>query len=258
MDKFRYLFAIAFGAYVFILLPSSFAGSDRTGVYFFGDSHVTGRFGSELDKRLWEWTSSWSDGESGDGSGVSSDQSHNWREVHSVGVCGATPQYFISKSKTKCGFWQKDSVDGSLSDSDGKVQSSGVAPSVKVELSRLNPHFIVIELGANLYPEENWASKEIQIKRLIEVIASQNKVASLKCLWVGPPNGRNKPEPKLQKLVDLIKSNLGDTCTFFDSRTVTTYPETGGDGAHYSGFPEAKAIVDGWVKAVMDVVVGGG
>jgi hypothetical protein len=135
---------------------------------------------------------------------------------------------------------------------DGKVRSMKSGPTPKIdELIRENrPGLIVIALGANLMGAGLETIRATTARMVNSVQAS-----GAKCLWVGPPNGRNKTEPKFSQLYEAIQEKVRGVCEFVDSRPVTYYPATGGDGVHFDGLPPAirDEILSKWVGGVMPV-----
>ena len=193
----------------------------QVGILYIGDSHTAGRFGSRLDQELRKLAG---------GSELS------------YGSCGSSPSSWYNGWITKCG-WVERKLDG-------KVRSlkSGPTPKIEELIQENRPRMIVIALGANLMG----AGLET-IRTTTARMVNSVKASGAKCLWVGPPNGRNKTEPKFSQLYAAIEEAVRGTCELVDSRLLTYYPETGGDGIHFDGLPPAirDEILSKWVGGVM-------
>jgi len=184
-------------------------------VLVMGDSHTAGPFGQELDKNL-------------------------RAAGHMVGTYGSSssiPGWFLDGTPSKWGIWSKD-VNGHVHEVPFKTS----APTPKFfDLVKQNPEVVIMAFGTNYATK----SKKLAIddmKRFVKVL----KDYSLKCYWITPPETRAFRAQKME-LFNMIKDTVGDYCVLFESHTVTSYPETGGDGLHYwSG--SLRTIANSWAK----------
>ncbi len=185
-----------------------------------GDSHTVGTFGRELDQVLRERV-----GENA---------------VATYGSCGSAPSHWASGSPTQCGYFFRGT--------EGRAARGTRAPTpiFTEKLRALRPRGVVIALGANLMGVSLEASA-----RSISLMLAPLREASLPCVWVGPPDGRNKTEPKFSQLYEVIERETHGVCRLIDSRKLTDYPARGGDGAHYDSLGESGRIVArAWAREV--------
>lgn len=178
-----------------------------------GDSHTVGPFGWKLDENLRK-----------DG--------HN---VSTFASCGSVASWWFDGHKTTCGYLSIDEK--------GKRTEATTHPTplVKDLLATIRPEIVVIAFGSNYVktPSDEFVRNDVK-KLLLSV-----KNSGAKCFWIAPPDMRlyRKELPRIKKLLDEVVD-----CPMFDSRTVTNYPATGGDGIHYwsaQGTPIAKS----WAEA---------
>jgi hypothetical protein len=167
-----------------------------------GDSHSVGAFGKTLDSLL---------------------RSDPSREVRTVASCGSIIRWFYTGTPTPCGFLKIDA--------NGKVTEALKAPTPLLPelLAEKKPDLIIVELGANYmvgYPE---ATLIRDVDQLLKEIDS----TGAKCLWVSPPDSRKYREER-KLLVARLEKLVNARCQWFDSLQHTRYPESGGDGVHYS------------------------
>ena len=131
---------------------------------------------------------------------------------------------------TRCGYYLKDI--------DGLVQRGFEmdTPLINKLIEKHQPRYTVVELGANMYghPPE-WIEKTSH-EMAIAIVNSGSK-----CIWIGPPNARIQPEPGLGRVFEALRAGVGQYCLLFDSRNVTTYPASGGDGIHFNTLGEPGA-----------------
>ena len=205
-------------------VPALAANPEQANLLYIGDSHTAGRFGTGLDKKL---------------------RTLSDAKVLSYGSCGSSPHSWYNGWTTTCG-WVERKVGGSV-----RSLKSAATPRFEGLLEENKPQVVVIALGANLMG----AGLETARKTTQKMMDSVKKSGAL-CVWVGPPNGRNKAEPKFSQLVEALEQTVRGTCEFVDSRPLTFYPETGGDGAHFDGLPPAvrDEILGKWVGGIMPVV----
>ena len=110
----------------------------------------------------------------------------------------------------------------------------------------------VIELGANLIDDSRGPG---YAKNSIAGMIKTVQAARNGCLWIGPPKMRRFGDAKVDQMYVIIADAIAlaaqslpagtEPCTLFDSRPLTDYPATGGDGVHYS-FPAGIPIAKAW------------
>ncbi len=202
---------------------------DPAALLYIGDSHTVGGFGRILDRKLRELPAA----------------SVAAVTVASYGSCGSSPVHWYNGWRTRCG-WVERSVDGK-----SRGATVGATPHVELLIQKHQPKLLVIALGANLM-SAGMDSIRNSTRRMMDTV----RASGAQCVWVGPPNGRNKAEPKFSELVAELQKITEGTCSFVDSRPLTQYPASGGDGAHFDGLPAAvrDPILATWTSGVMNEV----
>ena len=194
---------------IFLIAPLHLFASN---ILLVGDSHTVGPFGWKLDQNL-------------------RDVGHS---VSTFGSCGSIGQWWFTAKKTTCGYL---AINESGQRTEAKEHAT---PLIENLLSDLRPQMVIIALGSNYVntPSDDFVRKDLH--RLVTTI----KDSGAKCFWIAPPDMRSyrKELPRIKKLIDLSVD-----CPIFDSREVTSYPVSGGDGIHYwssQGTPIARFWAD--------------
>ena len=183
-----------------------------------GDSHSVGPFGWYLDENLRK-------------SGY---------HVATYASCGSIAKWWTSQQQTTCGFYSHDL--------NGVVTKADTHPTPKISelLAEVKPDAVLVELGSNYVktPSDEF------VKNDIKVFVKMIKDSGASCFWITPPDMRlfRNDIPRLDKLV---YEAVGSDCVMFDSKKVTTYPETGGDGIHY-WFNAALPIAHQWADGAFE------
>ncbi|MCC7443142.1 MAG: SGNH/GDSL hydrolase family protein [Bdellovibrionales bacterium] len=213
-------------------------GSEAPSILHIGDSHTVGTYGETIDVLL---------------------RSIPGARVKTVGSCGISPNGFLDGLTTSCGLkvYGLDQLE---------VSSNNVkTPKIDDLLSEVRPTLVVIELGAN---QINTATSQPNVQReFVDRLVSKIVATGASCLWVGPPHGRNKPEPKYSNLVRLLQEGIDGRCAFLDSRpekfpwldynVVSAAAGVAGDGAHYDALREhGRTAVRKWAGEVFRAVRG--
>lgn len=196
-----------------LALPSAFP-EERVSILLIGDSHTVGTFGKTLDTLLRAVPNS---------------------AVHTVGSCGMSPDAFLRGYETPCGYLE---YDWELRETSATKHPT---PLIGALLERLKPGTVIVALGANQINTAmtNPAKARADIETLSQAIAS----SGARCVWVGPPNGRNKPLDKETNLYTILMEATAGRCELFDSRVgklpylsydaISREAGIAGDGAHY-------------------------
>jgi hypothetical protein len=199
------------------------AAGDR--VAFIGDSHSVGSFGQEMDSLL----------------------RARGALVWTTAVCGSSPDWYFRDAAIQCGFFFRNADGESERGTRGRP-----TPRLSAILDAAKPTVTVVALGANLInltPE--YARRTT--RPMVEAIAASGS----RCVWIGPPHGRNKPEDKLTALYKALQETSEDLCLFVDSRPYIRYPDTGGDGVHYDHLgPEGRRMAREWARKVFTQAFG--
>lgn len=176
-------------------------------VLFIGDSHAVGSFGKREDELL---------------------RAIPGFSVATYASCGSSPQSWFTKEKTGCGYFFKDA--------DGRERRGLEAetPLIADLLKAHQPRYTVVALGANLYGGPLEWVRDTSAEMAQAIVRSGSR-----CVWIGPPQGRNEPEPELGRLFDILRAAVGPYCLLIDSRKYTAYPAVGGDGIHFDSIGES-------------------
>ena len=184
-------------------------------ILFIGDSHSVGSFGMQQDAVL---------------------RSIKGYRVATYAVCGSAPHNWFEGDKTNCGYFFKDT--------EGREQRGwdAATPLIANLLSQHQPRYTIVELGANMYGRPiEWVEKTSH-QMAMAIVSSGSK-----CIWIGLPKARIQPEPELGRIFDALHAGVGQYCLLFDSRKVTNYPDSGGDGIHFNSLGESGArIAEKW------------
>jgi len=211
---------LRFAPFILLFLPAAGA---RATTLVFGDSHTAGTFGKELYAALKESSSG---------------------PVELRGSCGSIIHWWYTGHETVCGYLEIDSKGARTAAAKAKT------PLVEPLLDSVKPSRILVALGSNYlrgYPE---ATLLHDVKQLLRSIAE----TKAPCFWIGPPDMR-KFRKDLPAFVPGLEALVKPACTFIDSRALTRYPDSGGDGIHYES-AELRPLARSWAKEVAKTVAG--
>lgn len=197
-------------------------------VLHIGDSHTVGIYGQEMDKHL----------------------RSTGAKVATYGSAGSSPKWWITGQTTRSGFFSRDSEEKTTRPA--KWNDPHPTPKLKALLEQFRPNVVVFSLGANLISSTP-ANIESQMREIAEIA----KAYDTEIIWVGPPDGREskKPTSKQTELYNTLERVAKEYGDFIDSRPLTEYPATGGDGVHYWG-SEGSRIAKGWAEDVFEQIQG--
>jgi hypothetical protein len=107
-------------------------------------------------------------------------------------------------------------------------------------------------LGGNMVQ-----NSDALVRNNVSQMLSLVKEYSSHCIWIGPPNGHKRPQPRFGVFYDVLKESVEkEGCTFIDSRPHTTYPVGRGDGIHYDSLgAEGKGLVKKWVNGIGETIL---
>lgn len=217
---------IFFAALIAALVQSSHA-AER--VIFIGDSHSVQTFGQTLDELLRKRAGQ--------------------NNVSTFASCGSSPSWWFNAKPTPCGYFERTPEGGT------KRAKTHPTPVLSRLLESAQPTTVVVALGANLvkapYDYSTRTSRELAL--LIQNTKTDGM--PVRCIWVGPPHGRNKPEPGFSEFYKVLEAAVSPPCRFIDSRPFARYPDKGGDGVHYDQLgPEGVAIARKWAESVFKAI----
>lgn len=191
-----------------------------------GDSHTVGIYGQEMDKHL----------------------RATGAKVETYGSAGSSPSWWKTGQTTRSGFFSRDAEGSTVQPKNWRDPHP--TPKFKDLVGRFQPNVIMISLGANLIN----ASPET-IEKQVREMAQVAKASGARVVWVGPPDGREsvKPTSKQNQLYQQLERVAREYGDFIDSRPLTEYPASGGDGVHYWG-TEGSRRARQWAQEVFDQV----
>ena len=206
---------LLFTSLLFIFFSSKTYSNEL--VVFIGDSHSVTTFGRTLDKNLRTLPN---------------------MDVKTYASCGAVGRYFWNGTNTHCGYFFRNK------NGDIKRGVKGPTPKINEIFERKIPDYTIIQLSGNYtgYRDEFILS---DMKKMAKFVTEKGS----ECLWVGPADSRNRT--RIPRLNRLIEESVASYCKIFKSSEVTTYPETDGDGIHYSGV-EGRREATNWANYVFD------
>jgi len=195
-------------------------------VLHIGDSHTVGIYGSTIDEAMRK----------------------TGAQVRTYGVAGSSPSWWYQGTVTKCGYYGRDEK-GNI-DRPADWRTPRATPSLPELIKEYKPTVLVVSLGANLF-----GSSEAAVRRETQRIIDTAKAAGCTLVWVGPPRARESVTSiaTQDRLCEAIKSTVGSQGTFVDSRPLTQYPTSGGDGLHYWG-TEGSRTAKSWAGNVLNTI----
>ncbi|MBF0548832.1 MAG: LysM peptidoglycan-binding domain-containing protein [Candidatus Riflebacteria bacterium] len=193
-----------------------------TRVLLIGDSHTVGIYGTSLDQKL----------------------RTTGGKIRTIGVAGSSPSWWLNGTVTKCGYFFKD--ENGAEDRPADWRTPRKTPILSEQINEFKPTMIIISLGANLV-----GSSEQGVRNQCNGLLNVAQTSGASIVWVGPPQSRDMA--KTNKVCEDLKKSLLPPIFFIDSRPMTHYPATGGDGIHYSG-SEGSAIAKEWADGVFNEI----
>lgn len=186
-------------------------------ILILGDSHSVGPFGWRLDEQL----------------------RMKGHRLATYASCGSIAKWWtVTSQSTTCGYYSND-LNNVITRS-----KTHPTPKLSLLLATVKPDLVIVQLGSNYVNYEDDTFVAADLKKL----ASEIKKTGAECFWISPPDMRLYRH-QMPRLDLLIQEAVGDDCRLFDSKTATSYPETGGDGVHY-WFSEGTAIANQWADAI--------
>ncbi|MGK5087554.1 hypothetical protein WDW86_08345 [Bdellovibrionota bacterium FG-2] len=196
-------------------------------ILLIGDSHTVGTFGKSLNTLLATLPSA---------------------RVQTYGSCGSSPSWWIKGTATSCGYFSD--IEGNRLETPRHA-----TPILSQLLKNQSTDVVVIALGSNLMPDTLEHARQTTQELLGIVSKHKEHYPHALCFWIAPPNGRNKTEPKFGDLYAMLQEETQGICQLFDSRMVTHYPATGGDGAHFDSLgPEGREIAKHWAQSAFGLI----
>ena len=200
---------------MFVIMSVLSSQAYAADVLFIGDSHSVGPFGWKMDELV---------------------RSKAYGKVGSYGSCGSVFNWWETGKPTPCGYFFRD-PDGTISKG-----TKSPTPIFDDLMEEINPHLVIVELGANY---AGWTSDDAAVEDMKKLV-SKISDAGAKCFWISKPDAR-KGKENIPRILRLTKEAVLPYCQFFDSTLVTEYPAEGGDGVHYWN-EKGRPIAEKWAK----------
>lgn len=163
------------------------------------------------------------------------------QEVNVLARGGGSVANWFDYSKLK-GNFRKYHNDGRVLDI-----SAIKMPELKTIFTYRKPDTIIIQLGGNMVRNSDESVKN-SVAKMISLV--REHLAN--CIWIGPPNGHARPQPRFGEFYKVLKESVEkDSCVFIDSRPHTSYPSGKGDGIHFDSLGAAgRKLVGIWVDGI--------
>lgn len=187
-------------------------------ILIIGDSHSVGPFGWRLDSELRK----------------------SGHQVATYASCGSIAKWWSTNQKTTCGYYSND-LNNNITRA-----TTHLTPKISELLDTVRPDTVIVELGSNYVntPGDDFVSADL--KQLVKEI----KDSGAECFWITAPDMRLYRDA-LPRIDKIIQDSVAEDCKIFDSKKVTSYPLTGGDGVHY-WFKEGTPIANSWADSVVE------
>lgn len=151
-----------FATFLWLVFPLE--GAAKEGALILGDSHLYGNFGQTLHESIKQKTN---------------------LDVTSISVCPATPETFTKRQlRSLCGLRVRKSSQFNPRVTTTLKKVKWTLPSLRTQISRINPKLVVIALGTNMSrASESRISRSV--KNLTGLVRQTKKNVSI--VWIGPP-----------------------------------------------------------------------
>lgn len=189
-----------------------------------GDSHTVGHYGKTLDQAC-------------------RDQG---ALVRSYASCSSHPIWWFDGTRTHCGYFARNERGKITRVPFGQLKKTPLLPEL---YRQFQPQLAIVSLGANMIDYQREVVQSTSAK-----MARYFAERQVQLIWVGPPVVRLQPRWKLNRLYGWLREAVAPYADFIDSRPLTHYPPTGGDGIHYRG-QVGRPIAEAWAKGVMAEVL---
>jgi hypothetical protein len=132
-----------------------------------------------------------------------------------------------------------------------RVPQALATPKIENLISKHQPELVVVQLGGNMVHLSDFTIRA-QVKRL----ASKIRTKGSRCLWVGPPPGDARPEPRFSEFYKVLKESAETgVCRFVDSRALINPVPHGGDGRHLDTMKGGLKASKQWTAQVSETIV---
>lgn len=161
---------------------------------------------------------------------------------------GSGAQWWLdgSKAPQDWGSWNAPQGEESL-----RVTQGLKTPLVSDLITKHQPELVVVQLGGNMTE-----LSDEQIRKNVAEVIGKIKQGGSSCLWIGPPGGDKRVEPRFSQFYQVLKESVeANSCLFVDSRPLVVPKPHGGDGRHLDTMEGGILASENWTKSVSDLIV---
>lgn len=168
------------------------------------------------------------------------------------GVCGASSASWLVRPRTTCGYFERTPGGRRTVNPPNPAE----APRLEDLLRKHSPKLLVVALGSNM-AVRNYSLSGLRTEASRIADAARNVGAH--CAWITPMNARSiqgrsreETEASLRAVTEAIREELEGRCAIIDGAAPVRYPDTGGDGLHYSALPvsQARELSTVWAEMI--------
>jgi hypothetical protein len=136
-------------------------------------------------------------------------------------------------------------------ESEVRVPQALATPKIEDLIAKHQPELVVVQLGGNMVNLSN-SMIRAEVKQLVAKIRTKGS----NCLWVGPPPGDARPEPRYSEFYNVLKESVEKGgCRFVDSRPLIVPVPHGGDGRHLDTMEGGLQASEKWTQQISETVL---
>jgi hypothetical protein len=206
----------------------------KTRILFLSDSHALGHFGEVVERWL---------------------TARPGAEVHTYAMGGSSPQWWFKGNIAEHGH-VFHSCDGPPRPRKNLKHVRSATPLItelmSVPVGTYEREVVIVAQGTNV-PGTPSIYKEWSARLVKAIQPSRQRV----CVWVAPPKMRDRSARYSDQIFAAIQEGLqsaagdGAPCQLIDSRKYSEYPETGGDGVHYTFSAAGITATTKWAQGII-------
>lgn len=127
-----------------------------------------------------------------------------------------------------------------------KSKNAKPTPLLKDLIRQHKPKLVIVQLGGNMH-----YLKDEEVRRTSQELLSVIGEANASCLWIGPPPGEKRPQPRFDEFYVVLQSVVeASGCRFVDSRQAFVGIPKGGDGIHLDTMKDGLKLSKNWTTFV--------
>lgn len=171
-------------------------------------------------------------------------------KVYSYGACGASAGDWLTAKSVPCSGLRVD--DGPVRERPADIARTEPVTSL---LDKHHPDLVLVVIGDTMASYGTTPMPKSWIWQSVSALTKELKSHGTRCVWVGPPWGKNggkynKTDARVKEFSDYL-STLVAPCTYVDSLTFSQPGEWNTlDGEHFD-----KAGYENWGKAITDALI---